>query len=157
RGLAAAIGIYLCAFGPRAQAAEAPTAANSSYLVKVWPVGKDKLPQSVVIAMTQTRDGYLWLGTIKGLVRFDGTRFDVFNEWNTPGLNGNIIVHLFEDSRGGLWVATKSGGLSLIKDGRATDLGLAMGPDGWIVSSCEDTSGAVWFYTYDGMLLRFRD
>ena len=45
--------------------------------------------------MTQTRDGYLWLGTINGLVRFDGVRCTVFNEDNTPGLGSSPIVSLF--------------------------------------------------------------
>ena len=55
--------------------------------------------------MTQARDGYLWLGTLNGLARFDGNRFEVFTEWNTSGLISSKIIRLLADSRGGLWVA----------------------------------------------------
>jgi ligand-binding sensor domain-containing protein len=50
--------------------------------------------------LLQSRDGYLWLGTLNGLVRFDGVRFTVFDENNTPGLPSSRIVHLFEDHSG---------------------------------------------------------
>src|SRR5688572_30856365 len=95
------------------------TSATNGYIV--WNTETDELlPQSSVIAMTQTRDGYLWLGTMKGLVRFDGMRTEVFDEFNTPGLGGSTIVHLFEDSRNGLWVGTERSGVVLIKDGKVT-------------------------------------
>jgi ligand-binding sensor domain-containing protein len=45
----------------------------------------------------QTRDGYLWLMTFDGLVRFDGVRFTVFNKRNTPELASNRCFSLFED------------------------------------------------------------
>ena len=74
-----------------------------------WSTGAG-LPQSSVISVIQTRDGYLWLGTLNGLVRFDGIRFTVFDEENTPGLNSDRIVYLFEDSHTNLWIGTDAGG-----------------------------------------------
>ena len=59
---------------------------DAPFTVESWST-EEGLPQSSVISVIQTRDGYLWLGTTKGLVRFDGDRFTVFNEFNTPGLN----------------------------------------------------------------------
>jgi ligand-binding sensor domain-containing protein/signal transduction histidine kinase len=117
------------------------------------------LPQNSVIAMIQTRDGYLWLGTYGGgLARFDGTSFQPFNEGNTPGLPGNTIVFLFEDSRSNLWAGTDTGGAVLIKDGRVTSLGIGRGSrEGRLVSACEDGTGAVWLYTADGQLWRYQD
>src|SRR5258708_32823994 len=73
-------------------------AADAPFIVDVWGTA-DGLPQSSVIAITQTQDGYLWLGTLNGLVRFDGNSFTRFNVNNTPGLPHNRIVFLFEDSR----------------------------------------------------------
>ena len=67
---------------------------------------QEGLPQSSVISVIQTRDGYLWLGTLNGLVRFDGNHFTVFDENNTPGLNSDRIVYLFEDSHTNLWIGT---------------------------------------------------
>jgi ligand-binding sensor domain-containing protein/signal transduction histidine kinase len=107
--------------------------------------------------MTQTRDGYLWLGTVKGLVRFDGYQFTLFDENNTPGLNSSRIVCLFEDSRSNLWVGTESAGVALIKDGRVISLDLGRGSrEGRLMAACEDGNGAVWLYTANGQLGRYR-
>ena len=67
----------------------------------------DGLPQNAVNAILQTRDGYLWLATFDGLVRFDGSRFTVFNKGNTKGIGGNRFDHLFEDRAGTLWAVTE--------------------------------------------------
>ena len=46
----------------------------TQYLQRIWQT-RQGLPQSSILAIHQTRDGYLWLGTSAGLVRFDGVRF----------------------------------------------------------------------------------
>ena len=106
--------------------------------------------------MTQSRNGYLWLGTEKGLARFDGLRSSTFDDNNTPGLNGSQISCLFEDSRGNLWIGTKTAGIVLVKDGRVesvpADKSFHAGP---LKSACEDSSGSVWLYTEDGQLLHY--
>src|SRR6185436_12085804 len=124
---------------------------------KVWGT-EDGLPQSSVIALTQTRDGYLWLGTLNGLVRFDGTEFTVFDEDTAPHLNSGRIVYLFEDSRGVLWIGTEAAGIAWLKDGEFRSAGFGgTGPDARMVSACEDSTGAVWFCTADGQLWRWRE
>ena len=55
------------------------------------------LPQNTVRSIIQIRDGYLWLTTFDGLVRFDGVRFKVFNTNNTKGLTSNRFTALYED------------------------------------------------------------
>jgi ligand-binding sensor domain-containing protein len=60
------------------------------------------LPQNTVLAVTATRDGYLWLGTYEGAVRFDGTRFAAFNPGNTPEIGNQHVTALLEDSAGAL-------------------------------------------------------
>lgn len=149
------------AVGPAAARLPAMTNAVSpprvNHTIKSWDT-KDGLPQSAVIAMTQTRDGYLWLGTLNGLVRFDGMRFTVFDEGNTPELGSSRIIHLFEDSRSNLWVGTETAGLKLIKNGRVSDVGIGRGSrEGRLLGACEDSGGAVWLYTADGQLCRYRD
>ena len=67
------------------------------------------LPQSSVLAMVQTRDGYLWLGTYEGLARFDGFNFTVYDKGNTPEMESNGIKALAEDREGRLWVGTTAG------------------------------------------------
>ncbi|MEY2407634.1 MAG: hypothetical protein QOF48_304, partial [Verrucomicrobiota bacterium] len=116
------------------------------------------LPGSSVITMLQTRDGYLWLGTLYGLVRFDGLKFKVFDESTTPELGGSPIVHLFEDRQGGLWVGTETAGVVLIKNGRADNLGIGRGmSDSRLVAACQDNAGSVWLLTADGWLWRSKN
>src|ERR1035437_5597079 len=87
----AAAGLLLCA-ASSVLAAE----ANARFTVDVFGTAQG-LPHSVVLAVTQTRDGYLWVGTLNGLARFDGAQFAVFDENNTPGLNSSQIIRLYED------------------------------------------------------------
>ncbi len=142
----------------RTEGASAKVSADAPFIVDSIESGpgNQKLPQSSVIAITQARDGYLWLGTLNGLARFDGTHFTVFNSANTPGLECNGIEYLFEDSRTNLWIGTDPGGVVLIRaDG--TFQKLDVGRDGYekrLVSACEDSAGAVWLYTADGKLTR---
>src|SRR5262249_11157423 len=76
------------------------------------------LPQNSVRAMTQTTDGYLWLGNDDGVARFDGARFVSFGL--REGLNSGPVRTLFGDSTGALWIGTTGGGLTCWKDGKFT-------------------------------------
>lgn len=135
--------------------ADAAFPLGSPFLVKPWTT-EDGLPQSSVIALTQTRDGYLWMGTLNGLVRFDGANFTVFDESNTPGLASSRIVHLFEDSRTNLWVGTETAGVILIRNGQALSLDIGRGSRASrLISATEDEHGSVWLYTADGQLCRY--
>jgi signal transduction histidine kinase/ligand-binding sensor domain-containing protein len=120
-------------------------AAESPFVVDAWSTA-DGLPQSSVIAITQTRDGYLWLGTLNGLVRFDGNSLTTFDVNTTPGLPGNVVVFLFEDRRTNLWAGTANAGLCRIKNGvvQTFDIG-ALG--GNVTAAFEDEQGVVWFAT----------
>ena len=70
------------------------------------------LPQNTVEALLQTRDGYIWIGTRAGLVRYDGMRFRAFTRelefLSSPGVR---IRDLFEDSAGQLWIRVNDDGL----------------------------------------------
>ncbi|MCW5554086.1 MAG: ATP-binding protein [Verrucomicrobiae bacterium] len=159
-GLIATIAGLLLGGGYCAPTAEAGDRfdAGAAFVVDYW--GKDEgLPGGAVIAMIQTSDGYLWLGTQYGLVRFDGIRFDVYDESALPGLNSSAIACLFEDSRGNLCVGTENAGVVLIKPGgQVHPLKIwADTPRGKLVSATETADGAVWLYTSDGQLCRYRE
>jgi ligand-binding sensor domain-containing protein len=118
----------------------------------VW-TSEDGLPQNSVNAIVQTRDGYLWLGTFGGLVRFDGLKFTVFNSGNTPGLKGNRILALYEDRAGTLWIGTESGEVMSLKDGQARTFTTADGlPGGLVRCFFEDQAGTLWIGTYSGLV-----
>ncbi len=131
-----------------------PSFGGTTNTYIVWNTEKDELlPQSSVIAMAQTADGYLWLGTMKGLVRFDGLHTRIYDP-----LGSATIVFLFADSRGGLWVGTEKSGVAFIRDGVMTNVvSGSSGAGGKLVGACEDASGAVWLCMEDGRLSRFRN
>jgi len=83
-----------------------PDAASVSYHVTRY-TAEQGLPQNTIKALLQTRDGYLWVGTLAGLARFDGLRFKVFDMSNTPEMSSDAINALAEDRQdGSLWVNT---------------------------------------------------
>jgi signal transduction histidine kinase/ligand-binding sensor domain-containing protein len=102
--------------GLTGRAAPAAPAPLPDYLVDVWGT-EDNLPSSSVTSIIQTPDGYLWVGTYDGLVRFDGVRFVTFDPGNTPALSHARIQELFLDARGTLWINTYRGGLTSYRDG----------------------------------------
>ncbi|HEY0766180.1 MAG TPA: two-component regulator propeller domain-containing protein [Pyrinomonadaceae bacterium] len=93
-----------------------PTQSSAQYRFDNW-TADDGLPQNSVSAILQTRDGYLWLTTAAGLVRFDGLRFTVFDKSNTKGLTSVRFSSLFEDDEGSLWIGTEDGGLTRYHNG----------------------------------------
>ncbi|MCX6553500.1 MAG: ATP-binding protein [Candidatus Aminicenantes bacterium] len=90
-----------------------PTKSITQYVHDVWKT-EQGLPQNSIEAIIQSRQGYLWLGTQEGIVRFDGVRFDVFDKNRISALKENYILSLFEDADGALWVGTFGGGLTYI-------------------------------------------
>ena len=83
----------------------------SQYVLQSWSA-ETGLPQSSVQSIVQTADGYLWVGTEAGLVRFDGVNFTVFDKKNTPALHSNQVTALLVDREQNLWVGTHGGGIS---------------------------------------------
>src|SRR5688500_2945018 len=81
---------------------------TAQYRFDNWTT-KDGLPQNTVAAITQTPDGYLWLATADGLVRFDGVHFTVFDKSNFPGMFSNRFLSLYSDDQGSLWAGTEAG------------------------------------------------
>ncbi len=133
----------------------APAAPN--YFTRTWQV-EQGLPQNKVTAIVQARDGYLWLGTYNGLARFDGVRFTVFDDNNTPELRSSRITSLFEAADGALWIGTESGDVSRYLDGHFAAVPLrANWSGGKIYAITADDAGDVWLLNEAGELARVRD
>ena len=128
-----------------------PGKAITQYVFTVWQTAQG-LPQNSVHAVLQTRDGFLWLGTQEGLVRFDGEHFDVIDRSNTKALAHNHVSALAEDAQGVLWIGTSSG-LTRLKDGVFTRIGAAQGLGDAFISVLEnDHDGHLWVGTRQGGL-----
>lgn len=150
-------GTVACGLWVAACLAALPAGAGGRYsVVDGWGTGEGLLPQSSIIAMTQTHDGYLWLGTRNGLARFDGVHFSVFDESTTPALTSVQMSKLFEDSQSNLWIGTESAGAMLVTNGQILKLEFGVGRRrGHLVSICEDSVGAIWLLTEDRELGRY--
>ncbi|MBK9097263.1 MAG: hypothetical protein IPM14_03905 [bacterium] len=138
------------------------------------------LSQSTIFSMIQDRYGYLWLGTIDGLNRYDGYEFKVYS--NDPSdlnsISDNFISSLYEDSDGYIWVGTVNGYLNrfdrksekfkryYINDFFSSDvkykddyyeypLAFSRNQNNSITSIAEDSNGDLWIGTWGNGLIIF--
>jgi ligand-binding sensor domain-containing protein/signal transduction histidine kinase len=126
------------------------------YSSRTWQTDEG-LPNNQVQAIAQTRDGYLWLGTLDGLARFDGATFVSYNPKNTPALKNPSVTSLCADRDSALWIGTDGGGLVRLSNGVFTRLTKADGLAGDVLRVIFQTSdGALWFGTTTG-LTRYKD
>ncbi len=127
-----------------------PTTPLASYGRQSW-VMENGLPQNTVQSLVQTRDGFVWLGTEVGLVRFDGTGFQVFDRNSTPALPGSDVRCLLETHDGALWIGT-SDGLARWKDGVVTAFTTKDGlPGNGILGVAETSNAVIWAWTDGGL------
>jgi signal transduction histidine kinase/ligand-binding sensor domain-containing protein len=134
-----------------------PCADGTTYTIRVWQ-SEDGLPQNTVTAITQTADGYLWLGTYDGLARFDGSRFTIFNSGNTPELQNSRISYLYEDPMGVLWIGHETGDLSRLAGGRFERIPVPGGRHREkVVGLNTDGQGYLWLMDQSGLLERQSD
>ena len=84
-----------------------PNRTISQYLRERWFADRG-FNDGVVTALTQTRDGYLWIGTDKGLIRFDGSSFRVIQRASPNTFPIGPVQALMTDPQGALWVILQS-------------------------------------------------
>jgi signal transduction histidine kinase/ligand-binding sensor domain-containing protein len=146
-----------CVFVQAGGAASLPVAAaGQSFLVDVWQT-EEGLPKSSVSSIAQTRDGYLWVGTLNGLVRFDGLRMTTCRLRELVGPRGDRIASLWCRGSGELWVSTAGGGLARLAEGKFSAVAATKegGPfDGWHRIVAEDLEGGLWTAVADQALIR---
>jgi ligand-binding sensor domain-containing protein/signal transduction histidine kinase len=154
--LLAALGALAPAFASaraRPSAAESLTAGNEewNYTIRSWQ-SQDGLPEETVQAFAQTQDGYLWVGTSGGLLRFDGARFRLFAHENTPAFGENSVFCLLAGRDGRLWIGTDGSGLIEWQNGAFHSYPVAQGQAADFVRAlAEDHNGLLWVATDDGL------
>jgi signal transduction histidine kinase/ligand-binding sensor domain-containing protein len=117
-----------------------------------WRV-RDGVPNDIV-AIQQTRDGYLWLGTGEGLFRFDGVRFERYERGRGGEVFSGRISALLATNDGGLWIAHQGSGVraSFLKDGEVRNYA---SPDplhpGTILAFAQSPDGTMWAATDYGL------
>jgi signal transduction histidine kinase/ligand-binding sensor domain-containing protein len=128
----------LAAWSPCAFALD-PSLDISQYAHTAWKI-RDGFPKAYVCCIAQTPDGYLWLGTDFGLVRFDGIRNVPWPPPDQP-LPDNYIRSLIAARDGTLWIGTFRG-LASWKDGKLTRYAEFAGVD--VRRLLEDHEGTIW-------------
>lgn len=95
---------------PDAPPGQPPMRPQPRHTISRWTL-ENGLPANKIRSLLQTRDGYLWIGNVHALVRFDGVRFTTFDPENTPELRGHRSIGrcLYEDPDGRLWIGTENG------------------------------------------------
>ena len=133
------LAFLLCvAWCPWASALD-PSRLISQYGHTAWRIQDGYIP-GVAEAIAQTTDGYLWIGTYAGLVRFDGAHYVPFDPGNGQQLADYRIYALLGARDGSLWIGT-GGGLSRWKGGVLTNY---ESPHARVSSIVEDAEGTVW-------------
>ena len=100
----------LCLLGPVRGLALDPAKTVYQYNCQSWTRRED-LPANSINAITQTKDGYIWFGTSKGLVRFDGLEFKVIGMPDHIQFRSRVISSLASSKAGGLWFGINTGSL----------------------------------------------
>jgi signal transduction histidine kinase/ligand-binding sensor domain-containing protein len=120
-----------------------PSVAPTQYVRQHWGRAEG-IPDISVFAITQTRDGYLWVGTEMGLVRFDGARFTLFGVRNTPAFETSMVTSLLETRDGALLIGTRTGVIEYTR-GAFRRLQRPGGAQEAIVGQLfEDGAGRIW-------------
>lgn len=144
-----AVALLLTAFGNLA--ALPADRAVSQYVRRAWTVDQG-WPHGTIRGVAQTADGYLWLATYEGLVRFNGERFQVFDKTTSPGLISNSLTALCRGRDDTLWMGTLAG-VVREQGGRFENIALPGGADVVNAIAAAD-DGAIWVGTMAGRVFR---
>jgi PAS domain S-box-containing protein len=149
------IGIVLVCLVTEARALD-PNRLPSQYVREQWTTAT-RFPGGAVNGIAQTADGYLWIGTDKGLLRFDGFDFKPVSLTSIAIASNVSILQLVTDTGGSLWIRPQGGELVRQKDGKFESIRYGQGAitavskdnhDGVLVSDIEQ---GTFHYMADGV------
>lgn len=147
--LRAALALALMA-GTAAQALD-PAVPITGYHHDIW-TSREGAPREVD-TMAQTADGWLWLGTVTGLHRFDGVHFEAFKPAPGENLLGKRITSLTALPNGDLWIGYTFGGLSRLRNGRLLHLASGAGnPIGATYGLVVESDDSIWVASTSGLM-----
>ena len=138
--------LIVAATAAPAASAQEPGQTLSQLYHTAWTV-REGAPAAVE-ALTQTADGFLWLGSGTGLTRFDGVRFELYEPPADQSMPSTNVSALAAARDSGLWVGYRFGGVSLIRRDTIHSYGERDGlPLGTVVTVVEDSEGTTWVGT----------
>jgi ligand-binding sensor domain-containing protein/signal transduction histidine kinase len=110
------------------------------------------LPDNSVTCLMQTQDGYLWIGTEKGLARFDGVKFVPLRLSVSDAGAAEEITALYQDASERLWIGTREHGLWCLTGGVVKRVNPAPGfKSAAVTCIAGDRAGGLWVGTTNGL------
>jgi len=129
---------------------------SADWLHRAWQT-EDGLPDNSVTGVAQTSDGFLWVATKGGLLRFNGEEFTVLPQANLPPMPSRVVRVLLRDRHDQLWLSMERGPLLCLQ---ASGVVAFTAEDGLlnqrVIYLAEDHEGAIWL-AYPGELRRIKD
>lgn len=113
------------------------------YNLETWSTDNG-LPTNSLLSLCQSRQGYMWIGSYDGLIRFDGQSFKIYHRFNTKELKSNNIRKIIEADDGTLWMTTQGSGLVSLRNGEFNTYGLDQGLSNLYRALCYDSKGRLW-------------
>ncbi len=150
-----AAGCFLAALASLA-AKPLPVPFESDYQAEIWGL-EERFPENSCSGIVLASDGYMWIGTFRGLVRFNGRDFLPWAPATMPELKSTGVVNLHHDRQGRIWISTMEG---LVMNDGATwrRWGVADGwddPADFVRSYAEDGKGGFVLTRFSGRVVRF--
>src|SRR5580692_4104993 len=129
-----------------------PSRSLTQYIHRIQQM-QQGLPQATIFSILQSHDGYLWLGTQRGLVRFDGVRFTPFTGGDGVSLENSWVRSLLEDGQGNIWIGTNDSGLVKLRNGVMTQYSTEQGfPSQNVNCLAAGSNGEIWACTSNGLV-----
>ena len=120
-----------------------PNRSLFQYVREYWNT-EAKFPGGAINAIAQTKDGYLWIGSEKGLFRFDGFNFVRVSFPSIVGVSNPPILGLLTDASGNLWVRVQGSGLLRQSNSRFETVSYGAGPlSSGVTAVSKDRNGSV--------------
>lgn len=128
----------------------------SEWVTRVWQTD-DGLPDNRIASVLQTADGYLWVATLGGLMRFDGMEFEEQPTFPLTKLSNQNVRGLLQDRRGRVWMVMDLGMVLCVDGSQVTKFDInEAGGNSALRAMAEDGEGSVWIVRRNAVL-RIRD
>ncbi|VAW27079.1 DNA-binding response regulator, AraC family [hydrothermal vent metagenome] len=121
----------------------------SDYIIEVWSA-EEGLPSNNLRHIAKDKDGFLWISTFNGLVRFDGNKFKTFDTNNVPFLSSSAFYSVLPLADGSMYIGTQASGLILYKNRKFISVLDSGNLPKSIQTSFLDNTGRLWIGTRNG-------
>ncbi len=126
------------------------------WIYRAWQTDEG-LPDNSVTGIVQTPDGYLWVATRGGLLRFNGVKFTPALLAAQPGVSNRVVRAMCQDRQGRIWLGMERGQVMWLGPDGVRSYGIEDGlPNNPVISMVEDGAGVMWVAFSSG-LARIRD